>query len=84
VQATTFDIVSYAVLALSFAVWVTVHVALSWGLLTRRPAWHGLLGFFVIPLAPLFGFKQELRTRAILWLAALGVYTVAYLVASQS
>ena len=81
--ATTFDMVSYGALVLSFALWVTVHVSLSWGLLTRRPAWHGLLGFFVIPLAPLFGFKQELRGRAILWLASLGAYTAAYLVASQ-
>ncbi len=82
-HATTFDIVSYAVLVVSFALWVTVHVSLSWGLVTRRPAWHGVLGFVVIPLAPLFGFKQELRGRAILWLMSLAAYTAAYLVASQ-
>ncbi len=82
-HATTFDIVSYCVLVLTFALWVTVHFSLSWGLVTRRPAWHGVLGFVVIPLAPLFGFKQELRGRSILWLASLAGYTGAYLVASQ-
>ena len=83
-HATTFDVLSYAALVLSFALWVTVHFSLSWGLLKRRPAWHGVLGFMVIPLAPLFGFKQQLKGRVVLWLASLAGYIAVYLTASQT
>ncbi|MGZ3419996.1 MAG: hypothetical protein ACXWUG_23900 [Polyangiales bacterium] len=68
------DLVVTIALSVASAAWVTVHVALSVGLLRRQPRWRGLLGFFVAPLAPLFGFAAKLRVRSLLWV----VLAVAY------
>jgi hypothetical protein len=70
------DLVVTIALSVALAAWVTVHVALSVGLLRRHPRWRGLLGFFVAPLAPLFGFGANLRVRSVLWV----LFAVAYVV----
>lgn len=70
------DLLLTVALAAVAALWFTLHVALSVGLLRRHPRWRGLLGFFVAPLAPVFGFGARLRVRSALWI----VLAVAYVV----
>ena len=63
-------------LAVVAALWFTIHVALSVGLLRRHPRWRGLLGFLIAPLAPIFGFGARLRIRSVVWI----VLAIAYVV----
>jgi hypothetical protein len=71
------DIVVMLTIAGSFAVLVTVHVALAYGLLVRRPWWRGPLALVVPPLAPWWGLEEGMRVRSALWLTAVCVYGVA-------
>jgi hypothetical protein len=61
----------------SFALLVTVHVALAAGLLLRSPRWRAPIAFLVPPLAPYWGMQEGMRVRTALWLSALGVYILA-------
>jgi hypothetical protein len=70
------DLILTAALSFAAAAWLTDHVALSVGLLRRRPRWRGLVGFLLAPLAPVFGFSARLRVRSVLWL----VFAIAYAV----
>jgi len=65
------------VLVVAFAVLVTVHVTLAFGLLRRRPRWRGVVALFVAPLAPVWGWRERMRVRGVLWIAAAVVYGVA-------
>ena len=71
-------------LVASFATLVTVHVALSFGLLRRDPWWHGLVAFFAPPLAVYLGWKEKLRLRSVLWVASALIYVGARAIADQS
>jgi hypothetical protein len=68
-----------AVLVLSFAAWLTVHLVLVARLLFRSPRWLSLLALFppLAPLAPYWGYQTGLRKSALAWGAALGTYAVA-------
>lgn len=68
------DLVVTVALSVALAAWVTIHVALSVGLLRRHPRWRGLVGFLLAPLAPVFGFAAELRVRSVLWI----LFAIAY------
>jgi hypothetical protein len=72
------DFVVFASLTLSFAIFVTSHVALAARLARReRPRWRGLVAFVVPPLAAVWGFRAGLRKNAALWAFSLVVYVVA-------
>lgn len=71
------ELVLVVVLVVAFGVLVTVHVALAFGLLRRRPRWRGLVALFVVPLAPIWGWRERMRVRGALWIAAAAVYAVA-------
>jgi hypothetical protein len=79
----TRDAVELAFLLVAFGALVTVHVALAFGLLARRPRWHGAVAFFLPPFAPYFGARQGLRGRTFAWLALAVAYVVALVVASR-
>ncbi|HEX3769643.1 MAG TPA: hypothetical protein VHV30_02205 [Polyangiaceae bacterium] len=64
----------------SFAVLVTVHVALVAGLLGRRPRWRAAVAAVAAPLAPFWGFRAGMPVRSGLWIAA----ALAYLLALRS
>ena len=64
-------------LVLSFALLVTVHVALAAGLLLRPPRARGLLALVVPPFAPYFGIRERMWTRSILWLLCFVAYVAA-------
>jgi hypothetical protein len=71
------DYLLLAVLVLSFATVVTVHVAIAARLvLARRPRWRGLIALAVPPLAPLWAYREGWRRSATLWLAGVLAYLV--------
>lgn len=65
------------VLVVAFAALVTVHVTLAFGLLRRRPRWRGVVALLVAPLAPVWGWRERMRVRGILWFVAAVVYGIA-------
>ncbi|MGH7296622.1 MAG: hypothetical protein ACRELB_16910 [Polyangiaceae bacterium] len=69
-------------LVVAFAVLVTVHVALVFGLAKRRPRWRAGAALLVPPLAPVWGWSG-LRARAVLWLVAAVSYAVLRVLASR-
>jgi hypothetical protein len=77
----TRDVVELAFVVLAFGALVTVHVALAFGLVARRPRWHGAVALFLPPLAPYFGARQGLRGRTFAWLTLAIAYVVALIVA---
>lgn len=70
------DLAITLALAAAAALWFTIHVALSVGLLRRRPRWRGLVAFVVAPLAPVFGFGARLRVRSVLWVVLAVAYAI--------
>jgi hypothetical protein len=78
------DAALYLWLVLSFAVLVTAHVTLAFGLALRRPRWRGLVSLVVPPLAPYWGYTSGLRLRTLVWAAGLGAYLGALLTAYAS
>ena len=61
----------------SFATFVTAHVALIYGLFSRRPAWQAVLAVPLFPLAAYYGYRERLRVRTALWVAAALAYVAA-------
>ncbi|MBC7051985.1 hypothetical protein G6O46_23535, partial [Salmonella enterica subsp. enterica serovar Enteritidis] len=46
------DLIVVGTLVVSFALFVTAHVAITYGLAFRPPRWRALAALFVAPLAP--------------------------------
>ena len=65
----------------SFAVLVTTHVAIAFGLFLTKPRWRGPLALLVPPLAPYWGMEAGMKRRAALWVGAVCVYAVARIAA---
>lgn len=76
------DVAVLVVLVVSFAAFVTAHLALSLALAMRPPRWQGPVALIVAPLAPFWGLKAGLRKRAVAWLVSVAVYAVARVVAA--
>jgi hypothetical protein len=69
-------------LLVSFATFVTSHVAIAVRLLwSVRPWTYGLVALLVPPVAVWQAFVQRWRLMSWLWVGALGVYVVALLLA---
>lgn len=64
---------------LTFAVLVTAHVAIVFGLARHEPRWRAAVAFFVPPLAPYWGFRERMRVRSIIWGVAFLLYVIALL-----
>lgn len=71
------DLLLIFVLAGSFGLLVTAHVALVVGLSLRSPRWRGLLALVVPPLAPYWGWEERMRVRAALWAFGLALYAMS-------
>ena len=52
-----------SVLVVSFALWVTVHVAVVTGLFARGGPWRALVALLVPPMAPIRRPHEPRRTR---------------------
>jgi hypothetical protein len=75
------DLVVLSLLVGSFALLVTAHVALCFGLVLRTPHWRGPVALVVPPLAPYWGMEQRMRIRSLLWLGSLALYAIAWVAA---
>jgi hypothetical protein len=77
------DFAVVAVLALSFATLLTVHVVICVRLVfvaDRR--WRGLVAFVVAPCAPWWAHDQSWRMLVRVWVVALVVYALARVAAA--
>ena len=68
-------------LVLAFALFLTAHVAITYGLAFRQPRWRAPAAFFVAPLAPYWAWRERMRIRSGVWMVALILYVVATVVA---
>ena len=76
------DTVVLGLLLVSFATFLTAHVAISVRLLLQREArWRGALALVAAPRAPLFAFRRGWRASAGIWVGAVVVYAIALIVA---
>ncbi|MFO0614136.1 MAG: hypothetical protein U0414_16200 [Polyangiaceae bacterium] len=66
---------------LAFAAFVTVHAATVFGLFRLRRVRAAVAALVLPPLAPWLAVRYGMRGRAIGWLVAAPVYTVALLLA---
>ena len=71
------DMIIVGMLILSFALFVTAHVAITYGLIFRPPRWRAPVAFFVAPAAPYWAWREHMRVRVAVWLAALALYVIA-------
>ena len=68
------------ILLTSFALWLTSHLSLAWGIARRHsPRWHGLVVLLPVVawLAPYWGFREGMALRASIWCLSLGAYIIS-------
>lgn len=75
------DIVVVPALVLAFALFVTAHVAITYGLAFRHPRWRAVVGFFFPPVAAYWAWRERMRIRAAIWAVALVLYVIANVIA---
>jgi hypothetical protein len=75
------DILVVIALILSFALMITAHVAITYGLAKRPPRWRAVVGFFVMPLAWGWAYREQMRVRLWIGLGALALYIAATVIA---
>jgi hypothetical protein len=71
------DQILVAMLILSFALFVTAHVTIVWGLAFRPPRWRAAVAFFVVLAAPYYAWREHMRVRMGIWAGALLLYVIA-------
>lgn len=77
------DIALLAWVYVSFAAWLTLHVAVTFDS-ARGLGWaKAMLAFIILPLAPYFAVRSQARRMATLWGLALGSYLIALWFASR-
>jgi hypothetical protein len=77
------DLALLALLLLSFATLLTVHVVICVRLLFAKDRrWRGIVALLVPPLAPWWSREEAWRTSTRLWLGAVVVYALARVGAS--
>lgn len=74
------DLIVVGTLVLSFALFITAHVTIAYGLLSRKPRWRAPVAFLVAPAAVYWAWREHMRVRAGLWAAALVLYVVATII----
>jgi hypothetical protein len=73
------DIILVALIVLSFAWIVTMHVWLVLGLAQRKPRWRALVALFLVLPAPFWAWQERMRRRVWLWGAGVVVYSATLL-----
>jgi hypothetical protein len=68
-------------LILSFALFVTAHVAIAYGLLSRPPRWRAPVALLIAPLGVYWAWRERMRIRSYVWIGALALYVIATLIA---
>jgi hypothetical protein len=75
------DRVIVGLVVVAFALWVTVHITLAFGLGRRVSIGRGFAALVVVPLAPYWGFRERMWIRGGLWGLSAVTYVVALLLA---
>ncbi len=76
-------VILFAILVVTFALFFTIHGALSFRIARKGPVWQGAAAFFVPPLAPYFAFRLKMLPGAIAWLVALVLYATLLVLANR-
>lgn len=71
------DGVAFVAVVVAFAIAVTAHVTIVFGLARRGPKWHAAAALFLVPLAPYWALRERMRARAAMWIVGVVVYAVA-------
>jgi len=71
------DMIVVGALLVAFALMVTAHVAITIGLARRAPRWRAPVAFLVLPLAPYWAWRGQMKVRAGIWAGALVLYAMA-------
>jgi len=71
------DAIVAGAVVVAFAIVVTTHVAIAFGLIRRTPRWRAPLAFVVFPLAPYYAWREHMRVRTIIWSVFAVIYAVA-------
>lgn len=71
------DLVVVITLVLAFALFITAHVAIVYGLAMRAPRWRAAAAFLLAPLAVYWAWREKMHVRAGIWGAALALYIIA-------
>jgi hypothetical protein len=75
------DAIVVGTLVLAFALFLTAHVAITYGLVFRPPRWRAIAALVVAPLAPYWAWREHMRIRAGVWTGALLLYAAATIAA---
>ena len=70
-------------LVLSFALFVTAHVTITWGLAFKTPRWRAPVAFFFAPLGAVWAWRERMRVRFWVLVAALALYLIALAIAQM-
>jgi hypothetical protein len=71
----TRDEIVAALLVVAFALLVTTHVVIVFGLSSVPPRWRAVVALVVPPLAPYWGWRW-MRRRSIVWILSAASYAV--------
>jgi hypothetical protein len=74
------DIVLFLTTVFAFALLVTAHCAIVFGLFRRSRPWRAPVALAIAPLAPFWALRERMWFRACVWTAGATVYVVAMLV----
>ena len=77
------DPIVIGLLIVAFALLITVHVTIAFGLFKKPPRWRAPVAFFVPVMAPYWAWREHMRVRAGMWIGAVVVYLVALLLSSR-
>ena len=77
------DTIVIGLLVVALAWLITVHVTIAVGLAKKPPRWRALVAFVVPVIAPYWAWREQMRTRAAMWMGGVVVYLVALLLASR-
>ncbi|NUP09851.1 MAG: hypothetical protein HOW73_27710 [Polyangiaceae bacterium] len=76
------DAVLFALMVLTFAAFVTVHLVLVAALtFAHRPRWRGVAALVLPPLAAIWGWRAGRKRSVVLWGSAIVLYALVRLIA---
>lgn len=70
----------FAATILAFAVFITAHVSIVYGLIARTPRWRALVALIAPPFAVYWAFRERMRLRMAFSIGSVAVYAVAMLI----
>ena len=75
------DLILVVMLVLAFALLITAHIAIVYGLAVRAPRWRAGAALVIAPLGVYWAWRGQMRIRAGIWGAALVLYALATIIA---